>query len=146
MCERVAEHVPPQGQEETGLQCPGAVEITCLAFSSPSQGSFGLEAGRGEQDLSLPSSAAASGARAESGCPEGAVSLHSCHVAEHKALGGRAGARGSTASLCSSRCSGPLQNYLVLSPAVYLLHGLCLNSNPSRERAIFGGCAQHPAL
>lgn len=84
----MAERVPLQGEEETGLQCLRAAEITCLAFSSPPQGSFGLEAGRGEQDLSLPSSAAASGARAESGCPEGAVSLPSCRVAEHKALGG----------------------------------------------------------
>lgn len=70
-------------------------------------------------------------------CPGGALSSHSCGTAEHKAFRAGAGARGSAASLRSSRCSGPLQNYLVLSPAVYLLHVLCSNYNPSREGTIF---------
>lgn len=42
----------------------GVAEMPFLAFSSPSQGPFDVEAGWGEQDPSLSSSAAASGAGA----------------------------------------------------------------------------------
>ena len=60
----MVEHLSIQGKEQAGLQQLEAVEMPFLAFSSPSQGHFELEAGWGEQDPSLPSSAAASGAGA----------------------------------------------------------------------------------
>lgn len=60
----MVKHLPIQGKEQAGLRHVEAAEMPFLAFSSPSQEHFELEAGWGEQDPSLPSSAAASGAGA----------------------------------------------------------------------------------
>lgn len=129
-------------KRQVGWRCWhfGAAEVVF----SPSQGDFEQEAGWGKRGPSLPLRQLPPEPGQLDASPGGALSPGSCGTAEHKALKARAGAGGSTVSLCSSCRSGPLQNCLALSPAVYLLQVLCLDCNPSGEGTVFCAYAQHP--
>lgn len=87
-------------KRQTGWWCRhfGAVEVVF----SPSQGDFVWEAGWGKRGPSLPLRQLPPEPGQLDASPGGALSPGSCGTAEHKALKARAGAGGSTVSLCSS--------------------------------------------